>query len=74
MKTARQIAFKDISKHVLELQGQNNMSYADQWYVTPTYMDNFHSKETTRLNRKLGVHKVNMSTNGDRFKEYRNEK
>lgn len=59
MKTARRVAFRDISKEVKKEMIKNNHNVFDNYYVTPNYMQLNYAKENVRLNRQLGIHKIN---------------
>ena len=60
-KSVMRIAFRDISKHI-----QSNYTDAerftkfwrgmDSWICSPEHL---YTKETIRLNRQLGIHKIN---------------
>ena len=70
--TVHRIAFKDISKYLSEQNIQIRDEHGDVWVVTPKRM---YCKEQKRLNRQLGINKVNHygNTNG-KCKCQRNEK
>ena len=50
------IAAKDISKHIKESEIEVFDENFDVWVVTPSRM---HTRETSRLNKQLGIHKIN---------------
>lgn len=79
MKSVSQIALNDITKHVETLRAKQRHSLLeyeqstkfyscfDNWFVS---RDQLKGKETTRLNRLLGLHRINHigNTNGTRTK------
>ena len=58
MRSAMQLALKDISRYIIEKEIKVMDSYGDVWYVTSIKLLN---KETRRLNKKLGINKINKS-------------
>ena len=56
MSTVRSIALKDISKHIKELYSEELYGQVDVWVCCSEHID---TKETRKLNRRLGLHKIN---------------
>ena len=57
-KTVSEIAFKDISKYLDE--HYNRKISSEQYLITPQHLQ---TKETRKLNRELGIHKINKLNN-----------
>jgi hypothetical protein len=64
IKTAKQLAFRDIYKY-LEEEYKELIKDRNSWVVNPYYLDN---KYTRRLNRELGVSRVNYLGNRNKSK------
>jgi|694.fasta_scaffold56089_9 hypothetical protein len=62
------IAMKDISNYLKENYFVRD-EYQDVWFVTPYYMMN---KESRKLNKKLGLHKINKY--GQKMNKFNNNK
>jgi hypothetical protein len=69
MRTARRVAFQDISNYLIELNGGKPLANVDRFTVTPNIMHE-NSREITKLNRELGIHKLNVQNNGDRLPRF----
>lgn len=54
--TAKHMAFDHMIQHFNELKIPKKCINHDVWFVFPTRID---SKQTIKLNRELGVHKIN---------------
>ena len=50
------VALIDITKDSEERGLPVNVSYADRWHIT---QKDLNTKEVRRLNRQLGIHKIN---------------
>lgn len=62
------LAMKDISNYLKENYFVRD-EYQDVWFVTPSFMMN---KESRKLNKKLGLHKINM--HGKKMNRFKNNK
>ena len=62
------IAMKDISNYLKENYFVRD-EYQDVWFVTPSFMMN---KESRKLNKKLGLHKINKY--GQKMNKFNNNK
>ena len=65
---ASRVAFRDISQNLREIYkdvvAERGESF-EEWVVTPEF---FNNKDTRRLNRELGVSKVNYLGNRNKIK------
>ena len=55
-KSVANIAMKDISKYLNDNDIPIHNGKQDTWYVRPEHL---YTKEQRRLNRELGLHKIN---------------
>ena len=64
-KSVAQIALKDIAEYQRELLNEKSHFFNKGNFVTPTQL---FTKEVKRLNRQLGLHKINKTKNQKNFK------
>jgi hypothetical protein len=57
-KSVMKLAFKDISNHIRCLKLKIVDEKGDVWVVTPNALN---TKDIRKLNKKLGLHKINKS-------------
>ena len=66
MKTsARRQALKDIALYLKQNDFPVNCFNREIWHVAPNRLN---TKEISRLNRELGLHKINKTDNAKNFK------
>lgn len=64
---AKHVAFKDMIEYIEQNNLRNHLTGNEIWYYSPWKLSN---KQTTRLNRQLGIHKINKTweCQKDKFK------